>query len=157
MFEVEFHGLTFTQVLFDDMSDEAKWYLISNGWKQSIGDCTAGLAKKLRDEGKTETEVSAALAEAEEERFGAILAGEVSSRSVGPRKRGIDKIMDEVAQEILKTAFGKQGRKWPSGKGSAEAIAKLVEALLAKRGKAIRDEAERRLSRLDHEDEDFNF
>ena len=156
MFEVDFHGLTFTQALFDDMSDEAKWYLISNGWKQSIGDCTAGLAKKLRDEGKTETEVSAALAEAEEERFGASLAGEVSSRSTGPRRRGIDKIVDEVAQEILKAAFGKQGRKWPSGKGSAEAIAKLVEALLAKRGKAIRDEAERRMALVGIED-DLDF
>ena len=148
-FEVSVEGFSINRETFDEMSPAAQWYLIQNGFKQSMADCVAGKAKAMRDEGKGEDEIASALADIREARFDAILAGEVSSRAVGPRLKGLDKIAAEYATELLQQAFAKQGRKWPTGKGSADWINERVNALIEKNRAKIYAEAERRMAAKD--------
>ena len=120
-------------------------YLLQYGFAKSLQDCVAGMRKALADEGKDEAAIEAELTATMQERFDDILAGEVGTRTTGPRLRGIDKVKFDIATEELKAAFGLKKMAWPSGKGSAETIGKYVSAFLAKHDDRVTEEANRRM------------
>lgn len=156
-FEVSVEGFSINRETFDEMSPAAQWYLIQNGFKQSMADCVAGKAKAMRDEGEDEAEIASALFDKRKARFDAIFAGEVSSRTVGPRLKGVEKVMAEIAVEKLQNAASKKGIKWPSGKGAAEWIKERVDAYLVKHGVAVRLAAEERMAAMADLDVDIDL
>ena len=125
-------------------------YLLQYGFAKSLQDCVAGMRKALAESGKdgvilTDNEIEDELQATMQERFYDILAGEVGTRTTGPRLRGIDKVKFDIAIEELKAAFGLKKMAWPSGKGSAEVIGKYVSAFLAKHDDRVTKEANRRM------------
>ena len=120
-------------------------YLLHNGFHQSMVDAAA--FSKDEKEGKTEDEVNAMALAKRTTRFENIMAGTVGSRVGGPRVRGIDKLIRDVAGEKLVAIAAAKGKALPKGKGSAEKIGKLVDMYLADatRAQAVKDEAQRRL------------
>ncbi len=80
-----------------------------------------------------------------------IMGGTLGLRATGPRGSAIETVMRAVAIEELKAALGKESVKWPA-KADDEIIVRgitytrtsLVEAYMAKHGKRLRTEAERR-------------
>ena len=142
MTTIEYKGFS---VEVESLPAEAQIYLVTNGFKQSLSDSIAGLGKKLKDDGKDEATIEAELHATMKAKFDAICSGTVSIRSVGPRLAGEDKFVAEVAEEMLKAQFAKKQLKWPSGKGSAEAIATLRTKLLASPyGDKVRAEGKKR-------------
>lgn len=125
-------------------------YLIRNGFSQSIGDAGAVTKKDVEGEGKKlfgsafdvendeyedlceqakETLVSAR----REAKFQAILQGEVSAASRGPRLKGLEQFKHTVTvEDILKPLFAKAKKTWPTGKGSSEEINRRVAEYWAK-------------------------
>ncbi len=130
-------------------SPDALVYVLDYGFRQALADPIAGKAKKLRDEGKTESEIEAALREIQQSRFEAILAGSVGTRASGPRLKPLDKLAFEQGELALQRAYAKASRKWPSGQGAAEEIRQGVAIIWEKYPK-VREanyaEAERQLS-----------
>jgi len=133
-------------------------YLLQNGFNQSLVDSKSGAAQatvdefieaKILPEGTTAKSLkgSAALPEgfkdrlatiADEmvsKRYDAIVAGTVSAKSSGPRVRGIDKLIRDVATERLQALFSKRGQAWPNGKGAAAEINVNIDKWLAREAK----------------------
>jgi len=81
-------------------------------------------------------------------RFESIIKGTVGATASGPRLRGLDAVMFEVALEAIKAAPAiKSGKvKWPTGKGAAKVIAGWVAQYTAKNADKVKAEAERRMS-----------
>ena len=133
----------------ETLSPASLEYLVTYGLKQSLQDCIAGLAKKVTEGGADDATVEATIAAAMQKRFDAIVSGKVTVRSIGPRLRGMEKVMADYAEEMLKAAFSKAGHKWPSGKGSAEKIAELREKYIAKYHDQVENEAKRRMTQAE--------
>jgi hypothetical protein len=132
------------QVYLEDLPTPMLLALAQHGFKQKLGDAAA-----MTKEEKAELWSDAAIAEKVRERREAIVQNLLDGKwaaggTTGPRLRGFDAIVRDVAVEQLKAAFAAKKLKWPSGKGSAEQISGLVEKLVAKNGDAIRAEAKRR-------------
>ena len=130
---------------------KAPFYLLQNGFKQSMADSIAGYAKELSAEGEgegeafipayTPAEIHALVVEALNDRFAKIMAGDVGLGTSGPRLRGIDAIMRDVAVERLKAAFAtNKALTVPKG----DNWTKLVQSYIAKNDAALRDEATKR-------------
>lgn len=138
------HGQTYT-IDTDTIGDAARDYLLTNGLRQSLADATAGLAKKLKGEGKTADEVETALVERTNAKFTSILSGEIRTGGPrGPRKTGLESLIQRVAKEFVKAAAAAKGAELPKG----EAFEALVEKALAREAFAtkVKAEAERRLA-----------
>lgn len=92
-----------------NMSPKGAFYLLQYGYTQSMQDSIAGMAKKLgavMDESTgepkySEVEVAVMIHDALRERHEAIMKGEVGTRTTGPRLKGIDRMLREVAWEII--------------------------------------------------------
>jgi hypothetical protein len=120
-------------------------YCLMNGFHQSMVDAAA--FSKEEKEGKTEDEVATMALAKRQSRFDNIVAGTVGARVGGPRVRGIDKLMHDVAHEKLIAIAVAKGKALPKGKGSAEKIATLIGMYLsdATRYDAVKAEAQRRM------------
>jgi hypothetical protein len=103
----------------ESISQKGVAYLLQYGLTQSLSDVIAGKAKKLKDDGLDDDAIESALHTAQQTRFEAIVNGEVGQGRSGPRAKGLDKVMFEVAEEALKVAFSAAKKPWPTGKGSA--------------------------------------
>lgn len=127
-----------------DASPATLAYCLQNGFHQSMVDAAA--FSKEEKEGKTEAEVEAMATEKRQARFDNIVAGTVGHRAGGPRVRGVDKIVRDVALERLTAVAAAKGKALPKGKGAAEKVNKLVDLYLSDEGRAAdcRAEAERR-------------
>lgn len=113
-----------TDLGLKDAATPAVAYLLTNGFRQSMADSIAGYAKELRRDGLFEkpadpqsdpipngartyddATVAKMVVEALDERFAAIIAGEVGFGNAGPRLRGVDKVMRDVAVERLRASY----------------------------------------------------
>lgn len=126
-------------------------YLIQNGAKQSHADSTAGMKKELAEtpvvekvdgqdvtRARTEDEIAYALLEAQDAKWVRILDGSISTRTVGPRKVGIEKFIAEVAMEQIKKSAAKQGKAVPKD----EALKTMLDHV--SKMEAVINEAKRR-------------
>lgn len=100
-------------------------YCLANGFHQSMVDAAAfGKADK---EGKTDDEIDAMARDKRQARFDNIVAGTVGTRVGGPRKRGLEAIIEDVAEEFALSTLAAHGKPTPKkGKGYADAVAKIV-------------------------------
>lgn len=135
-----------------DLSPASLAYLAQYGFAKSLQDSVAGLAKAVKadpedyrkdvEDGTAmdDEELAKAVTEAKMlERFQAIIAGTVGTRSGTPRLSGIDKIMRDVAREAIKARAVAKGVKMPEGDDLAGIVAKYLS-----NHPEVRDEAERR-------------
>lgn len=122
--------------------------LAQYGARQWVQDAVAGLAKEMKAEGASDADIEAAKVAEMEARWAAILDGTVGTRSGGPRVRGVEKIMRDVAVERIRAGAAKLGKKLPKG----EEYQSLVTAYVAKHSDALRAEAERRMAEGSEED-----
>lgn len=126
-------------------------YLLQYGFAKSLQDSVSGLKKKLEGEGQDAASVQAALHSEMQKRFDAIVNGSVGLR--GPRAIGIERVMRDVAEEGFKAAWTRT-RAARVAKGESDIgplpkgkdLTARVNEYLAKRGDAIRAEAERRMA-----------
>jgi aspartyl-tRNA synthetase len=130
----------------ESISQKGVAYLLQYGLTQSLSDVIAGKAKKLKDDGLDDEAIESALHTAQQTRFEAIVNGEVGQGRSGPRAKGLDKVMFEVAEEALKVAFSAAKKPWPTGKGSAAQINNLAARYIEKYESKVRAEAERRMA-----------
>lgn len=145
---------------FKDGASKAVYYLMQNGFKQSMADSIAGYEKELKREGLFEkpsdpnsaaieggtrtyddSEVRDLILAELNDRFAKILSGDVGLGSTGPRLRGIDAIMRDIAVAELKNAYAtNKTLTMPKGDKWAELVARYT----AKNDARIRAEAETR-------------
>lgn len=133
------------------MSVKGLVYSIQYGLSQSGQDCVAGLGKKLDERRVTEGDVdgnkygssdigepyyndaekATIMHDTYKERFDAILAGEIGHRSQGPRVKGPEKVLREVAWEqiVAKASAVGKGALLPKKASDRDA---LVDKYLAK-------------------------
>ena len=104
-------------------------YCLQNGFHQSMVDAAA-FSKEDKD-GKSDSEVEAMAVEKRNVRFDNIVAGTVGHRAGGPRAKGIDLYIREIADKLIAAKAAEKGAKLPSGKGAAEKMAAFRERLLA--------------------------
>ena len=104
-------------------------YCLQNGFHQSMVDAAA-FSKEEKD-GKSEDEVEVMAVEKRNVRFDNIVAGTVGHRAGGPRAKGIDLYIREIADKLIAAKAAEKGAKLPSGKGAAEKMAAFRERLLA--------------------------
>jgi hypothetical protein len=114
----------------------AAWYLVVNGFRQSIGDAGAVDAKtwealRTREKNPILLTRDQYIEERRQARYDTILSGEVElGGSSGPRAKGLDKYINEAAETWLRAEYTRQKKTYPSGKGAAKAIkAKITEIL----------------------------
>ena len=148
----------------ESLNSSALAYLIEYGFKQSLQDSVAGVKKAALEEGQTEADAEALVLSTMQVRFDAIIAGEVATRSQGPRLVGVDKFIADYAEVVLKAQCAKKKISWPTGKGSAETIKGWREALLTSpMGDKVKKEGERqfkeslKLAKQEDEGETFDF
>ena len=110
-------------------SPAALAYCLQNGFHQSMVDAAA-FSKEEKD-GKSEDEVEVMAVEKRNVRFDNIVAGTVGHRAGGPRAKGIDLYIREIADKLIAAKAAEKGAKLPSGKGAAEKMAAFRERLLA--------------------------
>jgi hypothetical protein len=109
--------------------------------------------KKMKEDGVTPEYDEAALEKLEEETFAekvkAILEGTLGTRGPGvARMSPLEKEMRNVAWLVIQNSPGVQSGKvkLPTGKGSGEAKAAMIDSVLAKHGEKIRAKAEANLA-----------
>lgn len=154
-----------------DIPDASLAYLLTYGIRQSCQDAMAGKAKAAADawsandhdamkgwhdavgvDPNTHQDAKSygdAIAAAfYRRRWSAIMEGNPPSIGgpSGPRLRGIDAIMRDIAIERIKAAAARKGTKLPA---KSSDLADLVAKVLGKYGADIRAEAERRMAGTD--------
>lgn len=111
-------------------ANSALLYLITNGYRQSIGDAGAVMEKDI-PLGVSKEEY---IADKRQARRQAIIDGKVGlGADRGPRLQGLEAIEFElVVDNVLKPLFRQAKKPWPSGKGSAEEIRNRVKEYWSK-------------------------
>lgn len=133
-------------VALADLPQEMVLALALHGFKQKLGDAAAMTKEEKAELGGAEA-IEAKVAEKRKAIIVALREGKFSvGAAAGPRLRGVDAVMHEIAVEVLKGAFSAKGLKWPTGKGSAETIRGLAEKYISKNETTVRKEAQRRMS-----------
>ena len=133
-------------VALADLPESMILALALHGFKQKLGDAAAMTKDEKEALGGAEA-IEAKVAEKRKAIITALREGKFSAGTVaGPRLRGIEAVMYEVASEVLKGAFAAKGLKWPTGKGSAETIRGLADKYIAKNEDTVRKEAKRRMA-----------
>jgi hypothetical protein len=141
---------------------QALAYLIDYGAGKSEQDCIAGLkgaidgtgkqALSVEDRAKLETEhgtsdnaelFAAESAKRKAERWTRIVEGTIGTRSGGPRRVGIDKVMAEIATERLHAIAAERKAKLPT---KAADLRPMIDKVLSRDPDGIRAEAERRMA-----------
>jgi hypothetical protein len=121
-------------------NQKATAYLLQYGFRQSLQDAVAGMKKALSAEGKSDSEITAAMVDATQKRFDAIMAGTIGNRVGVSRVTGIEKLMRDVAIETLRVAAAAKKVALPKGAD----LTALADKYIAKHGDAVRAEAEKR-------------
>lgn len=150
------------EAFIGDVSPKGLLYLLQYGWNQSLQDAVAGFAKSLRDEGKlddkgeptgedyTDEELAALVVKRMSDRAADIIEGDVGTRAGGVRPSRIDKVMRDVAREIVRGQATAQKKSMPTGDKLAEFVEQLVtkytDVPVPGLGYTIRAEADRRLA-----------
>ena len=119
--------------------------LAQYGARPWVQDAIAGLEKEMKAEGATDADIAAAKRAEQEARWAAILDGTVGTRTGGPRVRGIDKVIRDIAVDRLRAGAARFGQKLPKG----EAYQKIVNAYISKHIVELRAEAERRMAEVE--------
>jgi hypothetical protein len=141
---------------------QALAYLIDYGSGKSEQDCIAGLKgaidgtgkaalsdedrKKLEESHGTTDNAELFAAESNRrkaERWERIVSGTIGTRSGGPRRVGIDKVMAEVATERLHAIAAERKAKLPT---KAAELRPMIEKMIERDPGGIRAEAERRMA-----------
>ena len=136
-----------------DIAPEGLAYLLQYGFSKSLQDSVAGKLKVFMDGAKddkggwkaepmSEDEARAEINKLLAERADDIRTGSVSRRSGGPRLKGLDWYMREVAKEFLAKFAKDKGKKLPS---KAEDLAPILAQYTTKNESKIREEAQRRM------------
>jgi hypothetical protein len=125
----------------DDMSEKAIRYLMEYGVRQCLNDSIAGLRKELKDEGTDEAEITDQLNDAIDERWASVLDGTVGTRASGPRLRGLDAFIRDVAVDEIKANAAKLDMKLPKG----EEYTKFRDAYIAKHRERLTPIAQERM------------
>lgn len=129
------------------LKPETVKYLLQYGWAQSLQDSIAGREKKVRDEIAAQAangtvtlegdEIAKAVADDIEgalgKRMDAILAGTVSSRSVGEPKDQLRAVANDMVRKALAAA---------KKKATKEQVKKLVDEILADEARRAKVQAE---------------
>lgn len=102
--------------------------LAQYGARQWIQDSIAGMAKEMKGEGADEDAIKAALVAEQEARWQSIVDGTVGTRSTGPRVRGVERVIRDVALENIKSVLGKLNKKLPKGQELQDMLAKYISA-----------------------------
>lgn len=135
------------------------FYVLQYGFGKSLQDSVSGMAKAMlgeKDESgerkHTDAEIEAALAEKRQERYDSIVAGDVSTRTTGPRVKGLEKVMQEIAWESIVAQCAKVNASRAKDKQivlpkKVADQAPLIAQYLAKHGDTVRAEAEERLAK----------
>ena len=129
--EQDFPHIGKQSVNTDTLPEESLRYLLTYGLKQSVNDARAAA--------KADAVLAGALMR---KRLDAILAGTVNVRTSGPRDDEQARMERQVAYDMIVAAAKRQGKAVPTG----EALTKLRNEVLAKRGEAIAAEATKRLT-----------
>jgi len=141
-------------------------YLVANGFSQAMRDSSASaaanIARKHMGDAFTSVadyragclDIAGFNAEVAEEalrlrnaKFQALLSGEIDvMRTIGPKANTVEAEEAKVVKELTKLWLSKRGIKYPSGKSSAEAVAKYEGefAILPGIADKVRKEAQRR-------------
>lgn len=150
------------------MTTKGLVYCIQYGLSQSGQDCVAGLAKELDSAKWVEADVEAGkcapgdvgeprysavekatiMHDAYKARFDTILAGEIGHRAQGPRVKGLERVMHEIAWEIIVAKAQSLGVAAKLPKKASE-IAGMVTGYLAVADNAanVKVEAEDRMAK----------
>lgn len=117
------------------------------GYSTALKNSIAGIGKKLKDEGKSDAEVDAALQTILAAKHAKILAGDwTAERGAGTAAVSpLDREIAKVARESITAALHAKGITLPK-EGRAEKIAALVEKFTPTQGASWRAEAEKRLA-----------
>ncbi len=123
-------------------------YLLSNGFTQSMTDAAAftkeqkAEAVKDKPEGDHAAILAAMQDEARQKRFDAIMSGSVGVRVGGPRKSPIDRIMQEIVDETLRSLCDAKKVAMPKG----DVLKAAREKIFARNEATIREKATARLA-----------
>lgn len=126
----------------NDLIAKSVRYLLQNGFSQSMTDAAA--FTKEQKAGKSADEIKKMADEARAKRFEAILAGTVGIRVGGPRLPAIDRVMREIAEEMLRAIAADRKVAMPKGEVLKAALEKIVlknEATIRERAQARLDES----------------
>jgi len=155
-------------LVFGDLPHASQVYLAQYGLNKALQDAASGTLKAATDAYNGTDEAAAkarkkyydatnvdsndydngasyaeavALAQ-KNSRLADIMSGDVSVGTTGPRLRGIDAVMFDVAIERLKVAFGNAGKKFPE---TAAEVRRIAGLYIAKYDGDVRAEAQRRM------------
>ena len=129
-------------------------YLLTYGFRQSMQDCVAGMAKEMRDDGEDDDAIKAALQETQDDRFESIMSGTVKAGGGrGPRLDAVTRTMRDIATAAIRAAATDQKKSMPTGKD----LTGFIESYLAKHGESIRAEAEAELAKAKARAEDITL
>lgn len=125
-------------------------YLLTYGLGKSLQDAVSGQRKALEADGKDEETIEKTLQEKMADRFDKILRGEVGSGGGRVKRKGLDAIMWDVAEEWLRAKAATKGKKLPDKAADRNPI---VEAYIKAADAKIRAEAVKRLAQSAEADE----
>lgn len=157
-----------TSLVFSDLPFASQVYLAQYGLNKALQDAASGTIKAATDAYNGTDEAAAkarkkyydaididsndyndagkyaeAVALAQKNaRLADILSGDVSVGTTGPRLRGIDAVMFDVAIERLRVAFGNANKKFPE---TAAEVRRIAGLYVAKYDGDVRAEAKRRM------------
>lgn len=132
------------------MDPNGLFYLIQYGFAQSLQDAIAGkgkaFAETMDEDGNrkyNDAEVKVMVYDLQKARLDAIMEGKVGHRTQGPRAKGLDKVMAEIAWETIVAAAAKVGKSLPK---KASEQAPIIANYLAKYGEKTKAAAEARMA-----------
>lgn len=132
-------------VALANLSPEIILALAQHGFKQKLGDAAA-MTKEEKEGFSDDAAREAHVAGRRADIVTNLLAGKFSAGgNSGPRLRGVEAVMHEIAVEVIRGAYASRGLKWPTGKGAAEIIRDLAGKYIAKNETTVRAEAIRRM------------
>lgn len=151
-----------------DLPETTIAYLVANGFSQAMRDSAASapanVAKRWAGDAFTsvadfragllasqkevfEGEVAQEVYRLRNAKFEALKSGDIEiARTIGPKANTVEAEEAKVIRDLTKAWLAKRGIKYPSGKGSADAIREHEDAFRALPGIAekVRKEAQRR-------------
>lgn len=131
------------EVSFDELPQTSQDFIVTYGLRQILNDCHSSLVR-AKFEG-TDEQFAEAVMDAVEEKLGALLSGDITTRKAGARLPA-DPLMAEavkIAREEVKKALAKKGFTIKAvGK---DKFNELVDGHIENDGERIKKEAKKRL------------
>lgn len=144
----------------DELPEASVNALLQRGLTHYLGNEQASKVTswKKSHEDADESAIEAQASEYRTAAYDALLNGTIGTRAGGPKLKGIDRLIHLVAVEQITAFAASQKAKMPSGKGSADKVAAMVDKWLSNESRkaAVVAEAQRRFdAQKDVGDEDF--